>query len=117
MPGISAIGKLDRRITIQQEVVTTNAYNEPAISSWEDVKEVYASVSDGDSNAGISGKEVFSSDQLTARRIVKFTIRYRRGITEKMRILHDEKYYGIISISEPDRRKSLEIRGMVQDET
>jgi SPP1 family predicted phage head-tail adaptor len=115
MPGISGIGKMDRRITIQEEVVTNNAYNEPGISSWSNVKMVYASVLDDDKASSI-GTEVFSSDQLTAKRIVKFAIRYRTGITEKMRIFYNDRYYGILSISEPDRRTTLVMKTTVLDE-
>jgi SPP1 family predicted phage head-tail adaptor len=115
MPGINGIGKLDRRITIEEEVVTNNAFNEPAISSWSTVATTWCRVEEIASQG--SNNEVFSSDQITARRKLKFTIRFKTGLNEKMRIAYNDRYYGIIAIQNPDRKTSTVLLAYILDET
>lgn len=114
MPGISSIGKMDRRITFQQEVSANNEFNEIEVSGWEDVVTVWAQVQDEDSTVN---REAYISDQMTALRTLNFIIRYRTGLTEKMRIEYNGQYFGIRAIVEPDRRKSLIVKATLLDET
>jgi SPP1 family predicted phage head-tail adaptor len=108
------IGKLDRRITIQRENVEVNTHYEQEILGWVTVVEVWANVKDEDS---ASNREYFIAEQITPRRTLEFTIRYRSGLNEKMRILFDDQYFNIISINFPDRRKTTVIKAYLLDET
>jgi len=114
MLGKGGIGKLDRQITIQEEISETNTHNETEISGWQTVSEVWAKVKDDDSAAN---REYFIAQQITPRRTLEFTIRYKAGLDEKMRILFDEQYFGIVSINFPDRRVTTVIKAYLLDET
>lgn len=102
----TTIGSFDRRITIQEEVITTNNYNEKR-STWIDKVTLPANVRSG------SGYESYQADQLTAVLTTSFLIRYRRDIDVKMRIVYEGSVYGIVSITEPNetRRQYLELKG------
>lgn len=60
----------------------------------------------------ITGRESFSSSQTYSEYEIKFTIRYRAGITAKMRILYDGDYYDIAPpINHMGRSRMLTIMG------
>lgn len=102
---------MDRLITIQDKVTTTNSFNEPVATSWSDVATVYAKVEED------IGHESYQSDQLTERQLVSFTIHYRTDIDVQMRIEYNERYYDIKSKVEIGRRHRLKLRGLLLDET
>lgn len=114
MLGKGGIGKLDRRITFQEEVSSTNTHNEAEISEWQNVVTVWANVRDVDI---APNREYFIAEQITPRRTLQFTIRYRSGLNEKMRILFDGQYFGIVSINYPDRRATTVVKAFLLDET
>lgn len=96
------IGKMDRRVTFQRKVYTTNASNERAISGWEDIStrpEEWANVEEG------SGSEVIQGEQLTGLTTARITTRYRSDITIENRISYNSKYYDIHAIIEVGRRR------------
>jgi SPP1 family predicted phage head-tail adaptor len=103
------IGRLDRRIVIQELTNTSDEYNQP-VSSWATFTTVWAEVKDG----GVS--EGFQADQLTATRMTTFVTRYMTGLTELMRILYGGKVYNIRGIRSPDRKRSLEIVAEMLDD-
>jgi SPP1 family predicted phage head-tail adaptor len=96
------IGKLDRRIQIQSLSETRDSFggNSPA---WNTLYSVWASVTP------LGGIEKDEADKTTATSPVTFSIRYITGLREKMRIVYNSDIYNIISIGEPDRRRSLTI--------
>lgn len=85
------IGKLRHRIRIQEYVAGRDIFGaeEPA---WMDVATVWASVTP------VSGKEYFASAQTNAEVSTKITMRYRSGITPKMRIVFGTRIFEIISV-------------------
>lgn len=104
------IGRLDRRIVIEEPVNVSDIYNQPVSTTWSEVATVWANMHDG------VGSEDYQADQLTAQRITTFTIRYRTGLRETMRVLFEGRYYNIQGIKSPDRKRTLELRTILLDE-
>jgi SPP1 family predicted phage head-tail adaptor len=105
------VGKLDRRITIQEPVYGTNEHNEKVISSWSNVATVWARVEQK------QGSEVVDADRLTYYETTIFTIRYRSDLNVQMRIIWDSIPYRIFSITEHKaaRKGYMEIAAEVID--
>lgn len=95
-------GKLDRRIVIEQTTPSTDSYGEPT-DSWSTYTTVWASVRQ------IKASERFNSDKVLSVRTAVFKIRYNSGITEKMRINYDGRYWDILGIAEIGRQEGTEI--------
>lgn len=93
-------GKLDRRITIQQPTFTRNETGEQ-IASWADLATVWAKADP------VDGDEGFQSDRRVNSARMQFTIRFRPGITTKMRISYDGELFKIEDVREVDRREGL----------
>lgn len=92
-------GKLRERVTIQQEVVTRDTFG-AEVNPWTDVATVWASV-----RPGSSGERFISAaDQVQATITHTVRIRYRAGLTPKMRLKWEGRYLGIQSVVEPDGR-------------
>lgn len=84
------IGKMNKRITIQ-EYVTSESDNGFETKTWQDVKTVWATVKP------LSGKEYFAAQATQSEIHIKFYIRYTSAITSEHRIKFDGKYYEIVS--------------------
>lgn len=99
------IGDLDRRLTIQHEVNSTNEFNEK-IPTWENLVTVWCSLKEA------LGNEPFVGDQANDVRTVVFRIRYRTDLDIKMRGVCEGNTYNFVSLIEPPgfRRQLLEIR-------
>lgn len=104
------IGRLDRRITIQQPTLTKDEYGQETKPTWSTFATVWAEMDDR------SGSEGFKADQLTATRNTVFTIRWIDGLRETMRILYNYRYYDIQSIKSPDRKRTLEVATLMVDD-
>lgn len=82
------IGQLDRRIVIQEPTETRTATG-GVETTWADWARCWAGVS-----YPLTGNnEDVQGDQPVATTRVQFTIRYRDGMSEKMRILYAGEYY------------------------
>jgi SPP1 family predicted phage head-tail adaptor len=55
------------------------------------------------------GNEVAASKQVQSVNFYEFSIRYRDGITNKMRIKHKDKLFNIIKVIESSNKRFLEI--------
>ena len=95
---------LDRRITIQEPVVSKDGYGEDVVTGWTPVATVWAQV------IPVSGREYFDAAAIRAEKTTRFRIRWRSGVTEAMRIVYDGRSYDILGIVEIGRREGLEIR-------
>lgn len=84
-------GELDKRITFQRKVTTTNE-NGFEVEILEDFKTVWAKVSN------LHGREYFQAAAVKAENTVRFTIRYLEGIDTSMKILLQGRQYNITSI-------------------
>lgn len=85
------IGKLRHRVTLQEYVTARDSFG-AEIPTWVDVATVWASVSP------ISGKEYFAAHQINAEVSTKITMRFRPGITPKMRVLFNNRCFEILSV-------------------
>ena len=107
---IMPIGRMDRRITIQELTVSVDPkYGKPT-KTWTDFATVWAN-----SYAG-GGREFTEARQLNAEISVQFQIRYIEGPSATMRILYDGRYYDIDRISEVGRRERLNIFAKARQE-
>lgn len=102
-------GKLDRRITLETHT-TTREKSGQVISTWGSPQEVWANV------RYQTAREVFQADQLSALQTVVFTIRYQPDIAAaKMRVQFDGLAYDIKGVTEPERRKWLQLIGEAEN--
>jgi SPP1 family predicted phage head-tail adaptor len=98
------IGKLDRRIVIENFTEADNAHGEP-IRTWNTFATVWAQYKDR------TGQEAFEGDQYHAIRTGTFVIRWRTDLTDtKYRIQFDGHTWDILSIQELGRKVGLLIR-------
>lgn len=106
------IGRLDRRVTIQEAVVTTNSANE-SIKTWDDLStspNVWAMVTEG------KGSEELQGYQEDVVQPTTFRIRYRDDVTEDMRIIHKQHPFYIEGIKEIGRQSFLDITARIDKE-
>lgn len=87
------IGRLTERVTIEQVSEAQSASGFP-VPTWSTLATVWASVN---YRAGGSDEDQDAGRQV-ATGAVRFTMRYRSDVTEKMRIVHDSYNYDILSI-------------------
>lgn len=91
-------GDLRHRVTIQYAVETQNSYGEP-VASWQDVATVWAAVEP------LRGREYFDAQATQARVDHRIRIRYRAGITPRMRVLFGSRVFEIQAVIEPESRR------------
>lgn len=97
-------GKLDRRITIQQESTFTRDSFGAKLSSWSDLATVWAEKRD------LTARELFQAGQVYADVTTMFRIRYISGIDPKMRVSFESRYYNIRSVIDPtDQHRELQL--------
>lgn len=101
------IGKLQRRITIQEYVTARDSFG-AEVPTWVDVATVWASVTP------VSGKEYFASAQVNAEATTKITMRYLAGITPKMRVVFEARTFEIISLLNFEER-NIELNLMCKE--
>lgn len=98
-----AAGSLDQRITLQQRVAGVGTLGQAA-QSWTPVAEVWARAEP------LRGREYFAAGQTQSEVTVRFTIRYRSGVTSGMRVVWRGQAYDIASVIEPQgARQVLEL--------
>lgn len=88
------IGTLRHRVTIQQLVAgSPQQYDtgEPD-ESWTDVATVWASVEP------LQGRELTAAQEVHSEAEVRIKMRYRSGVTAKMRVSFDGVYYSILVV-------------------
>lgn len=105
----TTIGSRDRRIRIEEEIITINSTNEE-VKTWTLFAAVWAKVTEE------SGSESYKADQVTASRNTVFDVRYIAGVTERMRISYNQRFYNIVSITSPDRKRSTLLKAFLEDE-
>lgn len=102
------LGKFDRKIQIIQKVVAINDFNGETDSSWAVYKEPWSMEVVSFAN---KGNEQILADKTTAVRKMTRVIRYDATVDEEMRVVYEDKVYGIISVREPEgiRRRFIEL--------
>ena len=91
------IGKLNKRITIQQNVNITDCEG-LAIEVWQDFKKVWASIVPLTSRY----REFMSAQALNSEINTQIKIRYTDRITPKMRVLYGSRVFEIIAVINPN---------------
>lgn len=99
--------QLDRRIVIQSNTQTRDAYG-ALVDSWATFATVSAKYTP------IRGDEYFSAQQMTAKIDAVFKIRYLSGVTTSMRISYDSQLWDIRSVNELGRRDGMELYAEVK---
>jgi SPP1 family predicted phage head-tail adaptor len=95
-------GTLDRRIVIQTYTVTKDSYGQ-AVKTWATHATVQASMN---YDTGTEGETV---NELLATSKVKWIIRHKSTVTEKMRILYKSDYYYIEQVRILGRLQYMEL--------
>lgn len=90
-------GLLRKRLIIQKRSTTQDSYGQP-LTSWTDVAIVWGEV------VPTSGNENQSADALQSSENFIVTIRYRAGITAKMRIKYGNRLFDIQSVLDENER-------------
>lgn len=101
---MGAIGRLDKRITLQSYTATADAYGQK-VETYSTLATVWAWVKYA------SGSERILANRETAVADCIFVIRYRSTVTEKTRISYDSVLYDIIHIatSTDGRKRYMEL--------
>lgn len=94
------IGKLDRRVTLQQPTTTSDPTNGEEVNGWEDVDEVWAGRKFGTS------QEAYDNDQKQATQRIAYRIRYREDILPTWRIQDKEQLFYLTGLPEELGRKN-----------
>ena len=97
------IGRLDRRVVIEQPNRTTNAFGEP-INTPTTLTTVWAKRMDE------RGLERYEQGVLTATRTVDWAIRYLSTVKEDMVLTYDSEDFKIIAIEEIGRKWGLMLK-------
>lgn len=82
-----SVGKMQHRLTIQTPSRADDGGGGVAVT-WKEVETVWGRIE------GKTGNETFFGDQLEGRSTYLITIRFRRGITNKHRIIYSYQVKG-----------------------
>lgn len=93
-------GQLDRQIEIHAPTTSVDAIGQETVS-WSLWAKPWAQYETS------TGDETFDAAQRTAEQKGTFRIRYRPGVTPKMRVVYDTQIYDILDVAEPNRREWL----------
>ncbi len=96
-------GKLRHRIIIQQKTATRGTFGEE-IETWTTYHSCWAEIDPP------KGREFFASQQKQTDVTVRIVIRYKSGITTKMRVKFGTRIYDINAVIDPDERHN---RGLI----
>jgi SPP1 family predicted phage head-tail adaptor len=102
MRGVNA-GELRHIVEIQDYVNTQDASGDD-IRSYGIGSSAFATVHA--SIKTLRGRELYAAQQLFAEADVEIRIRYRYGVTERMRVYHQHEgaYYDILNVNDVERR-------------
>ena len=96
-------GRLNQRITLQQQVSTSDGGGGFSIA-WQDVATLWAEI------APHRSSEPFLHDKLMLHNLHRITIRYRSDVAANMRFIFGSRIFLIIGITNVDEQKhTLEI--------
>jgi len=93
-------GRLRHLITLQTFTASIDANRKPT-RTYSTLAQVWADMS------YTTGTESVVADQVEARNLVVFTIRYRSDVTPQMRVLYNSKYYEITAVLDREGRRRM----------
>ena len=94
---MAGIGDLNKRITIQYEVQTSDAMGGFSVV-WTDLKTVWAAI------WPVSANEHLQAMQNTMTITHRIRIRYRSDLSASYRIKYGTRYFNIVSMVNPNER-------------
>lgn len=97
------VGRLNKRVTIQERTTTENEYGEPIITWVNVASDIAAAVEP------LQGRELFAAQQVQSEVTIRVRIRYRAGIKAAMRVLYGVRVLDIQSVIDP-REKHAELQ-------
>ena len=97
---ITTAGRLRQRVTLEAppEPQDTDAYGDPN-DIWVAVADVAAEVEE------LGGTRLIAAQQLTADATYTVTVRWRPGVTPRMRLNYGGKLLNVLSVQNPDSLK------------
>lgn len=90
-------GKLRHRIAIEQVTSTGDGYGGRS-EAWATFATVWAFVKP------LRGHEYFQAQQMQAKVTHNIKMRYRQGVTHKMRVRYGSRILNIVSVINPDEK-------------
>jgi SPP1 family predicted phage head-tail adaptor len=101
MPQTNTIGSMTQRVEIHAPQEDQEDVYGQVRPNWSIVARCWARIEEQ------AGQETVHADEITAERRIMVTIRWRTGITPRMRLIWHDEEYGIESIRDPDGRQRL----------
>lgn len=95
-------GSLRHKVTIQKATESQDSYGEPD-PTWGVYAVVWASIEP------VTGREYLQNRQTGVEITHKVTIRYLDGVTAKMRVLYDGRYFDIEAVLNDKERNAMHI--------
>lgn len=90
-------GQLNKRITLQQKTTAGDGAG-GVTETWSDVATVWAAVEP------LNGPERYQAQKLQTIITHKVTIRYRVGVSPKMRVVYSGRILEIVEVIDPNER-------------
>ncbi|QWE17311.1 phage head closure protein [Polynucleobacter sp. AP-Nino-20-G2] len=91
---------LRKRLIIQSRSQVQDDYGQP-LTAWVDVETVWGAVEP------VSGRESISADAMQSSVTYQVVMRYRPGITAKMRIKYDNRFFDIQDVIDENERHRM----------
>ncbi len=101
------VSKLDKRVTIERYTEAQDGSGDP-VKTWSVFAVVYASVE------GLSGHEAFVARQTFAEVTHRVDLLYLAGLSPKMRIKYDRRYFDILGVVDPKEDKVAQVVSCVE---
>lgn len=95
------IGEYRHRVTLRGQVGEEKDEEGIVNPVWGDVATVWATVEPVPTH----WREYFAAAAIQAESYTRFRIRYRRDVTENMKVKYNGREYDIITVSDPDGRR------------
>lgn len=93
-----AIGAMRQRVSVETNTPTADDSGD-LVASWAEYVAGWARV------ATQGAREFVSGQRVQAEETHLFVMRYRDGVTPKMRVSWDSRYFDIQAVTNPDQRK------------
>jgi len=93
-------GQLRKRLTIQQRSTAQDSYGQP-LTAWADVATVWGAVEP------LNGRELLAAEAVQSEITHQVVMRYRPGITAKMRVLYGSRVFDIQNVLDENERHRM----------
>ena len=90
-------GRLRHKVTIQEPVKSQDPETGAVINGWRDVVTVWAEITD------LSAREFIAAQAVNSAVTTRIVIRFRRGVTNRNRIMYQGDIYNITGVLADNR--------------